>query len=171
MEAVARAKFSRGSARKVRRVADLIRGKNVEEALNILSFVPKYAAQYLEKTLKSATANAISLEGTAKLKAEDLHIKKIFVDGGPIMKRIRPSSMGRAYRVRKRTNHLTIVVSDEIAEKGKVRVKAGGRGEEKEKEKKKDIKREKKKDIKKNTKPKSKDKRATKKRTSDENQG
>ena len=165
MEAVARAKFSRGSARKVRRVAELIRGKNVEEALNILSFVPKYAAQYLEKTLKSATANAISLEGTAKLKAEDLHIKKIFVDGGPIMKRIRPSSMGRAYRVRKRTNHLTIVVSDEIAEKGKVRVKATGKEKEKEKEKKK----EREKDIKKSTKPKSKDKRTTKKKTSDEN--
>lgn len=114
MEAVARAKFARGSARKVRRVVELIKGKNVEEALNILSFVPKYAAKYLEKTLKSASANAISQEGTAKLKAEDLFIKKIFVDGGPIMKRIRPASMGRAFRIRKRTNHLTIVVSDEI---------------------------------------------------------
>jgi len=114
MEAVARARFARGSARKVRRVIELIKGKNVEEALNILSFVPKYAAKYLEKTLKSASANAISQEGTAKLKAEDLYIKSIFVDGGPIMKRIRPASMGRAFRIRKRTNHLTIVVSDEI---------------------------------------------------------
>lgn len=164
MEAVARAKFSRGSARKVRRVAELIRGKNVEEALNILSFVPKYAAQHLEKTLKSATANAISLEGTAKLKAEDLHIKKIFVDGGPIMKRIRPSSMGRAYRIRKRTNHLTIVVSDEVAEKGKVKVKAEVKEKEKEEVKVKD----KKKDKKKSTKPKSKTKRARKKKASDE---
>lgn len=131
MQAVARARFSRGSARKVRRVVQLIRGKNVEEALNILSFVPKYAAGYLEKTLKSATANAISLEGTAKLKAEDLYIKKIFVDGGPIMKRIRPSSMGRAYRIRKRTNHLTVVVSDEIAEKDKVKMKVMGKKVEK----------------------------------------
>jgi large subunit ribosomal protein L22 len=121
MEAVARAKFTRGSARKVRRVVELIKGKNVEEALNILSFVPKYAAKYLEKTLKSASANAISQEGTAKLKAEDLYIKKIFVDGGPIMKRIRPASMGRAFRIRKRTNHLTIVVSDEIKEKKEIR--------------------------------------------------
>ncbi len=119
MEAVARARFARGSARKVRRVVDLIKGKNVEEALNILSFVPKYAAKYLEKTLKSASANAISQEGTAKLKAEDLYIKTIFVDGGPILKRIRPASMGRAFRVRKRTNHLTIVVSDEIEGKKK----------------------------------------------------
>jgi len=123
MEAVARARFSRGSARKVRRVVELIKDKNVEEALNILSFVPKYAAQYIEKILKSATANAISQEGTAKLKAEDLHIKKIFVDGGPMMKRIRPSSMGRAYRIRKRTNHLTIIVSDEIEGKKKKVVK------------------------------------------------
>lgn len=131
MEAVARARFFRGSARKVRRVIELIKGKNVEEALNILNFVPKYAAQYLEKTLKSATANAISQEGTAKLKAEDLYIKKIFVDGGPIMKRIRPSSMGRAYRIRKRTNHLTVVVSDEIAEKEKARIKMKGKEVEK----------------------------------------
>ncbi|MFH0930783.1 MAG: 50S ribosomal protein L22 [Candidatus Zixiibacteriota bacterium] len=123
MEAVARARFSRGSARKVRRVVELIKDKNVEEALNILSFVPKYAAQYIEKILKSATANAISQEGTAKLKAEDLYIKKIFVDGGPMMKRIRPSSMGRAYRIRKRTNHLTIIVSDEIEGKKKKEVK------------------------------------------------
>lgn len=121
MEAVARTKFSWGSARKVRRVVELIKGKNVEEALNILSFVPKYAAKYLEKTLKSASANAISQEGTSKLKAEDLYIKKIFVDGGPIMKRIRPASMGRAFRIRKRTNHLTIVVSDEIEDKKEIK--------------------------------------------------
>lgn len=100
------------SARKVRRVADLIRGRSVEDALNILTFTPKAAAAVLEKTLKSATANAISEEGTAKLKAEDLRIKSIQVDGGPIMKRIRPMGMGRAYRIRKRTNHITIVVTD-----------------------------------------------------------
>ena len=112
MEATARARFVRGSARKVRRVADLIRGKNVEEALNILTFTPKAAASLLEKTLKSATANALSVEGTAKLKAEDLRVKRILVDGGPIMKRIRAMGMGRAFRIRKRTNHITIVVSD-----------------------------------------------------------
>lgn len=142
MEAVARARFSRGSARKVRRVVELIKDKNVEEALNILSFVPKYAAQYIEKILKSATANAISQEGTAKLKAEDLYIKKIFVDGGPMMKRIRPSSMGRAYRIRKRTNHLTIIVSDEIEGKKKKEVKEL---EKKKKEKVEEGKKEKKK--------------------------
>jgi len=140
MEAVARAKFARGSARKVRRVVELIKGKNVEEALNILSFVPKYAAKYLEKTLKSASANAISQEGTAKLKAEDLYIKKIFVDGGPIMKRIRPASMGRAFRIRKRTNHLTIVVSDEIEGKKKKELKPAVRKQEEKPEEPKKIK-------------------------------
>ena len=112
MEAKARARFVRMSARKVRRVADLIRGRNVEEALNILAFTPKAAASPLEKTLKSSTANALSVEGTAKLKAEDLWIKNILVDGGPIMKRIRPTGMGRAYKIRKRTTHITIVVTD-----------------------------------------------------------
>jgi len=112
MEAKAKARFVRMSARKVRRVADLIRGRNVEEALNVLTFTPQAAASVLEKTLKSATANALSVEGTAKLKAEDLWIKKILVDGGPIMKRIRAVGMGRAYRIRKRTNHITIVVTD-----------------------------------------------------------
>lgn len=112
MEAKAKARFVRMSARKVRRVADLIRGRNVEEALNILAFTPKGGALPLEKTLKSATANALSIEGTAKLKAEDLWIKKIWVDDGPIMKRIRPTGMGRAYKIRKRTNHITIVVTD-----------------------------------------------------------
>jgi large subunit ribosomal protein L22 len=93
-------------------VADLIRGKNVEEALSILTFTPKVAASVLEKVLKSATANALSVEGTAKLKAEDLRVKRILVDGGPIMKRIRAMGMGRAYRIRKRTHHITIVVTD-----------------------------------------------------------
>jgi len=132
MEARAKANFLRMSARKIRRVADLIRGKNVEEALNILTFTPKYAATPLGKTLRSATANALSIEGTAKLKAEDLYIKRIFVDGGPIMKRIRPTAMGRAYRIRKRTSHITIVVSDEfegIKQKEKTKKKKGAGSE------------------------------------------
>ena len=112
MQAIARAKFQRMSARKVRRVVELIKGSGVEEALDILAYTPKNAASLLEKTLKSATANALSIEGTSKLKAEDLRIKDIFVDGGPIMKRIRPTSMGRAYRIRKRTCHLTVVLED-----------------------------------------------------------
>jgi large subunit ribosomal protein L22 len=112
MEAKAKARFVRMSAHKVRRVAELIKGKNVEEALNILTFTPQAAASVLEKTLKSATANALNAEGTAKLKVEDMWIRKIMVDGGPIMKRIRPMGMGRAYRIRKRINHITVVITD-----------------------------------------------------------
>jgi large subunit ribosomal protein L22 len=112
MQAIARARFQRMSARKVRRVVELIKGKEVEEALNILAYTPKYAAFLIEATLKSAAANALNMEGTSKLKAEDLRIKDIFVDGGPIMKRIRPTGMGRAYRIRKRTCHLTIVLDE-----------------------------------------------------------
>lgn len=113
MEAKAKARYLGMSARKIRRVADLIKGKNVDEALNILTFIPKASAVPLEKTLRSATANALSITGTAKLKAEDLFIKKVLIDGGPIMKRIRPTGMGRAFRIRKRTSHITIVVADQ----------------------------------------------------------
>ncbi|MCJ7507674.1 MAG: 50S ribosomal protein L22 [candidate division Zixibacteria bacterium] len=110
MQAVAKAKFQRMSARKVRRVIELIKGKDVEDALDVLAYTPKYAASLIEDTLKSAAANALNIGGTSKLKAEDLRIKDIFVDGGPVMKRIRPTSMGRAYRIRKRTCHLTVVL-------------------------------------------------------------
>jgi large subunit ribosomal protein L22 len=108
VEYKAKLKYVKMSARKVRRVADLIKGKGVDEALETLYFTPKAAANPLMRTLKSATSNAISSEGSAKIKAEDLFIKEISVDGGPIMKRIRPAPMGRAYRVRKRTSHINL---------------------------------------------------------------
>jgi large subunit ribosomal protein L22 len=103
----------RGSARKMRLVADLVRGKPVDEALDMLSVLPRGAAAPVFKTVKSAAANALASEGTAKLKSEDLRIKTIYVDGGPIMKRIRPMGMGRAYRLRKRLCHLTVVLEGE----------------------------------------------------------
>ena len=84
MQAKAVARFVRMSDRKLRRVADLVRGKKIPEALRILHFTPKYAAVPLEKTINSATANALSLEGTAKLTAEDLCVKEFCVNGGPI---------------------------------------------------------------------------------------
>ncbi len=112
MEAKAVARFVRMSDRKLRRVADLVRGKKVPEALRILHFTPKYAALPLEKTINSATANALSLEGTAKLKAEDLFVKEIYVNGGPTLKRIRAVGMGRAYRIRKRTAHINVTVAE-----------------------------------------------------------
>jgi len=104
----AKLRFLRMSARKVRQVADLVRGKGVDEALEMLYFIPKAAAHPLMQTLKSATSNAINSEGSAKIKVENLYIKEIRIDGGPIMKRIRPAPMGRAYRVRKRLSHISI---------------------------------------------------------------
>ena len=96
------------SASKVRRVADLIRGKSVEEALETLFFMRKAAAHPLMQTIKSAASNAISSEGSARIKTGDLYVKEIRVDGGPVMKRIRPAPMGRAYRIRKRTSHIDL---------------------------------------------------------------
>lgn len=113
MEASAKARFLRGSARKMRLVADVIRGENVVWATDRLKFMPQRAAHNLRKILQSATANALVIEGTAKLKAEDLHIARLTVDGGPIARRFRPVCMGRAYRIRKRFCHVTVVVSDE----------------------------------------------------------
>ncbi len=123
MEARARTRYLRMSPKKMRQVAELIKGKPVEEAMNILSFTPKAAAHYLAKTLKSAASNAIASVGTAKLKAEDLTVKKIYVDSAPTAKRVRFQSMGRVFRIRKRYCHLTVEVEGEPEpEKPKARV-------------------------------------------------
>ena len=124
LEASARARFVRGSARKMRQVVNLVRGKQVNEALNMLSLLPKSAALPVRKTVQSAAANALAAEGTAHLKAEDLRIARITVDGGPSMKRIRPMGMGRAYRINKRLCHLTVVLQGEPLHSGE---QAGGR--------------------------------------------
>lgn len=116
LQARAKARFQRGSARKMRQVVDLVRGRQVQEALHLLSVLPKSAAGPVRKTLQSAAANALAAEGTAHLKVEDLRIAKITVDGGPMMKRIRPMGMGRAYRLNKRLCHLTVVIEGELHE-------------------------------------------------------
>lgn len=131
MEAVARARFIRMSPRKVRRVAELVRGKDVNEAIEILNFVPKAAALPLQKSIKSAASNILAEEGTTKIHPEDLRIKTLFIDGGPIWKRFRAVGMGRAYRIRKRTCHITVVVE------GEPRAEAAPAPEKKTKEKKK----------------------------------
>lgn len=113
MQAKARVKYLKSSPRKMRQVASLVKGKPVEEALNILNFTPKAAAHHLAKTVKSAAANAISSVGTAKLKAEDLLVSNILVDQAPTAKRIRFQSMGRVFRLRKRFCHLTVFVEGE----------------------------------------------------------
>ena len=104
-EAVASLKYARISARKVKIVADLIRGKNVDEALAIVKFTPKAASATIEKLLKSAIANA---ENNHDMKHDKLYISEIYANQGPTLKRIRPAAKGSAVRIRKRTSHITI---------------------------------------------------------------
>jgi large subunit ribosomal protein L22 len=116
LEATAKARYLRMSGRKARIVADLVRGKKVDEAISILSYVPKRAADPIKKVVKSAAANAISEVGTGRLKAEDLIIKTIFVDNGPAYRRFRAASMGRAMPMKHRLCHITVVVAGEARE-------------------------------------------------------
>jgi large subunit ribosomal protein L22 len=110
MEAVARLRNLPTSPRKMRLLADLIRGMEVEKALNTLKFSSKHNSVPLEKLLLSAIANwRVKNEGVDVAEA-NLHVKTIFVDGGRMLKRMRPAPQGRAYRVRKRSNHITIIV-------------------------------------------------------------
>jgi len=106
MEARATAKFVRYTPRKVNQVCTLIRGKKVEKAFETLSFLPKSAATLVEKVLKSATANSGKLKDPSGLK-----VKEAWVGNGPILKRMRPGPMGRGMPIKKRTSHLTIVVT------------------------------------------------------------
>jgi len=110
MEAHATAKYIRGSAQKIRLVVDLIRGKNVNEALTILRFTKKRAGSDIVKVLKSAIANAEQkAEG---VDVDTLTVSKAYVNEGPRMKRVRPAPMGRAYRIQRRMSHISIHVSD-----------------------------------------------------------
>ena len=109
MEVAAKTKGARLSAQKARLVADMIRGKAVEDALNTLAFSPKKAAVMIRKTLESAIANAEHNEG---LDVDDLRIASIMVDEGQTMKRIRPRAKGRADRILKRTCHITVTVAE-----------------------------------------------------------
>ncbi|RMD98339.1 MAG: 50S ribosomal protein L22 [Calditrichaeota bacterium] len=112
MEAIAKAKYVRMSPLKVRRVADLIRGKKVSDALNILHFTQKAAATPIEKTLRSAVANMLNDERSSKVDPEELYIKEIRVDQGITLRRFRPAAMGRAVRIRKPTSHIFIRVAE-----------------------------------------------------------
>ena len=98
------------SPRKMRLVADLIRGEKVERALNILRFSQKEASRRLEKLVLSAVANWQAKNEDADLEAANLFIKEIRVDGGSMLKRLRPAPQGRAHRIRKRSNHVTVVL-------------------------------------------------------------
>jgi large subunit ribosomal protein L22 len=115
MEAVARLRNVPTSPRKMRLLADLIRGLDVEKALNTLKFSTKHPSVPLEKLLLSAVANwRVKNEGVDVVEA-NLYVKTIFVDGGRVLKRMRPAPQGRAYRVRKRSNHVTIFVDSRNA--------------------------------------------------------
>ena len=109
METKAVAKYIRITPRKVRIVPDLIRGKNVAEAFAILKFTPKAGADVVEKVLRSAVANA---ENNFDMDADKLIVKTAFADQGPTLKRIHPRSRGQAFKILKRTSHVTIVVGD-----------------------------------------------------------
>ena len=105
------------SPRKMRLVADMIRGERVSKALNLLKYEAKHPAAKIEKLLLSAINNWEQKNADAKLEEADLYIKEIFVDGGRILKRLRPAPQGRAHRIRKRSNHVTLVVDSMKADK------------------------------------------------------
>ena len=104
-EAKATLKYARISSRKVKIVADLIKGKDIDEAMAILKYTPKASSEILEKLLKSAIANA---ENNHNMAHEKLYVADIFANQGPTLKRIRPAAKGSAVRIRKRTSHVTI---------------------------------------------------------------
>lgn len=114
MEAVAKLRNNPTSTRKTRLVVDLIRGKNVDEALNILKFTNKESAPKIEKLLLSAINNW-GQKHDLQPEENDLYVKSVWVDGGKMLKRFRPAPQGRAHRIRKRSNHITIVVESRNA--------------------------------------------------------
>ena len=109
LEARAVLKYARISARKVKIVADLIKGKDVNEALAIVKFTPKASSEIIEKLLKSAIANA---ENNHNMNSQNLYVAEIYANQGPTLKRIRPAAKGSAVRIRKRTSHITIVLRE-----------------------------------------------------------
>lgn len=111
MEAKAINRYVGSSPRKMRLVIDLIRGKGVEEALSMLHFVPKHAAKTAEKVLRSAISNFQNKDEAGRVDTSTLYVKSAFVNGGPMAKRVLPAPMGRAFRIRKRSNHITIIIA------------------------------------------------------------
>jgi len=112
MEARAQARYVRVTPMKARRVIDLIRGMNAADAQAVLKFAPQAASEPIGKVLDSAIANATNNHA---MDARGLVVSAAYVDEGPTMKRIRPRAQGRAYRIRKRSSHITVIVSDGIA--------------------------------------------------------
>lgn len=115
LEAAATAKYIRSSAQKAGLVMELIRGRRAAEALSILRFTNKAVARDVEKVLRSAIANAVNVADKnqkRRIDEDDLYVAAAYADQGPSQKRVRPAPMGRAYRVLKRTTHLTVKVAE-----------------------------------------------------------
>ena len=117
MEASAKLRYLRITPRKVRVVADLIRGKNVNQALAQLAFVEKRAAEPVAKLLRSAVANAEQHAKDKALDVDALHVKELMVDQGPSLRRYMPRAMGRAFKVLKKTSHISLTITDEKPKK------------------------------------------------------
>jgi large subunit ribosomal protein L22 len=111
MEAKAAHRFLSSSPRKMRLVIDLIRGMSVDKALEVLHFSSKHSSKDAEKVLRSAVSNIMNRDEATRMEPGDLFVKEVFVNQGPTLKRISPAPMGRAYRIRKRSCHLTIIVA------------------------------------------------------------
>jgi large subunit ribosomal protein L22 len=111
MEARAIHKYIGSSPRKMRLLIDVIRGMSVEKAIEVLHFSQKHASKGAEKVVRSAVANLMNRDDSTRIDPADLFIKEAFVNQGPTLKRISPAPMGRAYRIRKRSCHLTVVVA------------------------------------------------------------
>jgi len=112
MESTSKLKYVRQSPYKIRFVADLIRGKDVTDAINILSSTNKKASEFLLKLLNSAVSNINYNNEDINLEQNDLYVKKIYVDGGPTLKRFRPAAMGRAAPIKKRMSHITVIIGE-----------------------------------------------------------
>lgn len=114
MEAKAIHRYIGSSPRKMRLVVDLIRGLSVDKAMETLQFSTKHASNDAEKVLRSAVSNLMNLDDSTRVEPEELFIKEAYVNVGPMLKRISPAPMGRAFRIRKRSCHLTIVVATKV---------------------------------------------------------
>jgi large subunit ribosomal protein L22 len=126
MEAKAQARFVRVTPQKARRVVDLIRGRQAAEAVAVLEFAPQSASDPVRKVVQSAIANARVKAGVASEPFDErlLVVQEAYVDEGPTLKRFRPRAQGRAYRIRKRTSHITVVVGPAEKNKGVLRQEA-----------------------------------------------
>ena len=116
--ALAQARYVRMTPMKVRRVIDVIRGMKADQALATLQFAPQAASEPVGKVLASAVANA---ENNRQLDPDTLWVSAAYVDEGPTLKRFRPRAQGRAYRINKRTSHITVVVESRDSQKGRAR--------------------------------------------------